>query len=106
MSYVVLHTIYVLLSLLLQLAFYLVIAAVIVSWLVVLGVLNTSNPTVRQILGTLDKVTEPLFRPFRRLVPPVGGLDLSPVLVIIVIYVLEVFVDDLFGYLLLHYTTL
>jgi YggT family protein len=61
-----------------------------------------SNPTVRQIVRGLDAVTEPLFRPVRRIIPPMGGLDLSPIFVLIAIYVLGIFVDDFFGYLFRH----
>ncbi len=102
MSYVILHPIFVLISYLLELAIIVVIAAVVASWLVAFGVLNMSNPIVRQIVRALGELTEPLFRPMRRLVPPMGGLDLSPILVLIVIYILQVFVEDLFGYLLVR----
>ncbi|MBS0470098.1 MAG: YggT family protein [Proteobacteria bacterium] len=99
MFYVIVHPLGVLIYYLLNLAQFIVIAAVIVSWLVAFGVINMHNPTVRQIVRALDALTEPLFRPFRRLLPPVGGLDLSPVLVLIAIYVLQVFTLDLFDYL-------
>ena len=100
MSYALFHALDVLVGLLLQLAIYLVIAAIVLSWLIAFGVLNMNNPTVRQIVRGLDAITEPLFRPFRRIVPPLGGLDLSPVLVIIVLIVLQIFFEDFFGYLM------
>lgn len=100
MLYVILHPLAVLVYYLLQLCTFVVIAAVVASWLVAFGVINMHNQIVRQIVRTLDALTEPVFRPVRRLVPPVGGLDLSPVLVLIAIYVLQVFTADLFEYLL------
>jgi YggT family protein len=100
MSYVFLHPIFLLIYYLLELATFVVIAAVIVSWLIAFGVLNMSNPAARQVVRTLDALTEPLFRQVRRVIPPVGGLDLSPIFILIAIYILQVFVEDLYGYLL------
>ncbi len=100
MSYVILHPLFLLIYYLLELATLVVIAAVVVSWLVAFGILNMSNPTVRQIVRALDAITEPVFRQVRRVIPAIGGLDISPVFVLIAIYVLQVFVEDLYGYLL------
>ncbi len=100
MSYVILHPLFLLIYYLLELATLVVIAAVVVSWLVAFGILNMSNPTVRQLVRALDAITEPMFRQVRRIIPPIGGLDISPVFILIAIYVLQVFVEDLFGYLL------
>lgn len=100
MSYVFLHPIFLLIYYLLELATFVVIAAVIVSWLIAFGVLNMSNPAARQVVRTLDALTEPLFRQVRRVIPPVGGLDLSPIFILIAIYILQVFVEDLYSYLL------
>ena len=100
MSYVILHPLFLLIYYLLELATLVVIASVVVSWLVAFGILNMSNPTVRQIVRALDAITEPMFRQVRRIIPPIGGLDISPVFILIAIYVLQVFVEDLYGYLL------
>jgi len=72
-----------------------VIAAVIASWLVAFGVLNMSNPLARQLVQILDGLTEPLFRRVRRVIPPIGGLDLSPIIVLIAIELLRIFLDNL-----------
>ncbi|HWD28649.1 MAG TPA: YggT family protein [Rhizomicrobium sp.] len=77
-----------------------VIVAVIASWLVQLGILNMSNPLARQLVQILDMLTEPVFRRVRRYVPPVGGLDLSPIIVWIVLMVIKIFFDGLFEYLM------
>jgi YggT family protein len=74
---------------LLDFVWYLIIASVVVSWLVAFGVLNTRNDVVYRILDMLNRVTEPLLRPIRRLIPPMGGLDLSPMIVLLIIYVLQ-----------------
>src|SRR5438477_11613155 len=70
-----------------------VIAAVVVSWLVAFGVLNTYNPMARSIIRVLDALTEPVFRLIRRIIPAIGGLDLSPMLVILAVYFLRMVVD-------------
>jgi YggT family protein len=99
MSNVVLDTLAWLVNALLSLCWFLVIAAVVVSWLVAFGVLNMSNQTVRQIVRALDAITEPIFRPIRKIIPPIGGLDLSPIFVLLAIAFLQFFFGRLFDYL-------
>ena len=70
----------------LEFYWWVVIAAVIVSWLIAFNVINTHNNFVRTILRFLDALTEPVFRQVRRLIPPMGGLDLSPLVVLIAIW--------------------
>ncbi len=70
---------------LLDLYVWVVIAAVIVSWLTAFNVINQHNNFVRMLLRILGALTEPVFRRVRRLIPPVGGLDLSPLVVFFVI---------------------
>lgn len=62
-----------------------VIIAVVVSWLVAFGVINTYNRFARGVVQALDALTEPVFRQVRRIVPPIGGLDLSPLIVLILL---------------------
>ena len=68
---------------------YVVIAAVIVSWLIAFGVINTYNRYARGIVQFLDAVTEPVFRQVRKVIPPIGGLDLSPLIVLIALQFLS-----------------
>ena len=68
---------------------WIVIAAVIVSWLTAFNVINQYNNFVRTVLRILIALTEPVFRPIRRLIPPVGGLDLSPIIVFVIIWFLQ-----------------
>ena len=63
-----------------------VIATVIFSWLIAFNVINSYNPFVRTLWKALMAVTEPLLKPIRRFVPDLGGLDISPVILLIVIY--------------------
>jgi YggT family protein len=66
-----------------------VIAAVIVSWLTAFNVINVHNNFVRTLLRILLALTEPVFRQVRRIIPPIGGLDLSPIVVFVVIWFLQ-----------------
>jgi YggT family protein len=70
-----------------------VIAAVVVSWLVAFGVLNTYNPFARSLVRVLDALTEPVFRRIRKVLPSLGGLDLSPLIVIIALEALKMLVN-------------
>ena len=62
-----------------------VIIAVIVSWLTAFNVINQYNNFVRSLLRILAALTDPVFRQVRRVIPPFGGLDLSPIVVILLI---------------------
>jgi YggT family protein len=65
------------------------LASVIASWLIQFNILNGSNPNVRQILYALRRITEPLLAPIRRLLPDLGGLDISPIIVFLAIQFLR-----------------
>jgi len=68
---------------------WIVIVAVIVSWLTAFNVINSHNTFVRSLLRILIALTEPVFRQVRRVIPPIGGLDLSPLVVFLVIATLQ-----------------
>ena len=68
---------------------WIVIAAVIVSWLTTFNVINSHNNFVRSLLHILYVLTEPVFRPIRKIIPPIGGLDLSPIIVFLIIWFLQ-----------------
>lgn len=72
----------------LQAYFWLIIATVVVSWLVVFDVLNTRNKWVFKFCNLLNKVTNPLVLRLRKIIPPLGGIDLTPMVIIFGIYFL------------------
>ena len=76
-------------DMLLTIVTWLIIAQVVLSWLFVFNVLNTSSQGVRQIAVAIDRLTAPLYRPIRRLLPDFGGIDFSPLVVIILIQVIK-----------------
>ena len=77
------------LDLLLSILTWVIIASVIVSWLVGFNVLNAQQPFARAIVLTLERITEPLYRPVRKLLPDFGGLDFSPIVVLLAISILR-----------------
>lgn len=66
-----------------NLYFWVILAQVILSWLIAFNVVNRSNSYVRQIGMALDRLTEPLLNPIRRFLPDLGGLDISPIILLI-----------------------
>ncbi len=70
-------------SYLITLYVYVVIASVIMSWLMAFGVINAYNPMVRSIWQGLNAVTEPFLRPIRNLLPNMGGIDISPIILLL-----------------------
>jgi YggT family protein len=63
--------------------FWIILATVILSWLVAFNVVNRSNTYVRQIGLALQRLTEPLLGPIRRRLPDLGGIDISPIVLLI-----------------------
>jgi YggT family protein len=80
---------YQIIDLLLSILTWIIIIQAILSWLVAFNVINSHNDFVRQVLYALDRITEPLYRPIRRIMPDFGALDLSPLVVILIIYILR-----------------
>jgi YggT family protein len=74
---------------LLTILWWMIIIQAIMSWLVAFNVINTYNDFVRTFLGALDRITEPLYRPFRRILPDFGGIDFSPFVVLIILLAID-----------------
>ena len=70
---------------LLQAVIWLIIASVILSWLIAFDVINMRNRIANQIARFIDAATRPILRPLRRIIPPLGNLDLTPMIVVIVL---------------------
>jgi YggT family protein len=86
-------------NLLLSVVTWIIIIQVILSWLFAFNVLNTSSGGVRAFALAIDRITAPLYRPIRRILPDFGGIDFSPLVVLIVIQVIE----KLLGGVVAHY---
>lgn len=76
----------------LNIYWWIIIAAVIVSWLVGFNVINSHNQYVRQARYALMRLTEPVFAPIRRVLPDLGAIDASPLVALFGIWVLQVLV--------------
>jgi YggT family protein len=72
--------------------FWIIIAVVASSWLIQFGIINYNNPTVRQVLMGLRALTEPVLGPVRRMLPNLGGLDISPIVVLLGLQFLKQFI--------------
>lgn len=74
---------------------WLLIIGAVLSWLTAFGVVNMYNRFVRVVVDFIDRLTEPLLRPIRQILPPVAGLDLSPLIVIFALMFLQSFLRHL-----------
>ena len=76
-------------SYVLTLYVYVVIAMAILSWLIAFNVVNTRNPIVHMIADLLYRLTEPALRPIRNLLPNLGGIDISPIILFLIILFIQ-----------------
>ena len=76
-------------NLLLSVLTWIIIIQVILSWLFAFNVLNTGSGGVRAFVVALDRITAPLYRPIRRILPDFGGIDFSPLVLLILIQVIR-----------------
>jgi YggT family protein len=78
-----------LVELVIEIFVWIVIAGAIMSWLVAFGVVNVRNQFIRMIVDLLYRLTEPVLRPIRRFLPNLGGVDISPVVLLVGLAVLR-----------------
>ena len=79
-------------SLLLTLYIYILVAAAVMSWLIAFNVVNPRNQFVAMVGEFLYRVTEPVLRPIRNRLPNMGGIDISPLIVIVIIWFIQLVV--------------
>lgn len=90
-------TIFSILALLLDVAFFILLVHVIMSWLINFNVLNLRQPLVASIWDGLNRLLEPVYTPIRRMLPNTGALDLAPLVAFIIIIILrDIILPDLF----------
>ncbi len=73
---------------------WLLIASAIMSWLVAFNVINTRNRFVYMAMSFLYRITEPALRPLRRIIPNLGGVDISPIILILLLYFVRNLIID------------
>ena len=79
----------------LTLYMYVIVAAIVLSWLVGFNIVNPYNPAVKTIQSFCYRATEPLLAPIRRFMPDLGGLDISPIVLLIGVGACRIFVVGL-----------
>jgi len=77
-----------------QIVWFIIIVQFIMSWLIAFDVVNTRNAFVSQVWYGLNRLTAPIYRPIRRVLPDMGGLDFSPMVVLFGLYALQVVVNN------------
>jgi YggT family protein len=88
-----LYALFGIVDMVLQLLVWIIIIQAILSWLVAFNVINTSSNFVRTLLTGLDRLTAPMYRPIRKILPDFGGIDLSPIVLILAIQVVRKLVE-------------
>lgn len=83
------------LNFILSIVWFIIIVSAIFSWLFAFNVINTRNQFVNQIGSALYAMTEPVYRPIRRFMPNLGGVDLSPLVVLVILF----FLQQVIGYI-------
>lgn len=77
-------------SLAVKLYFWVIVVTVVLSWLIALNIVNAYRPEVRAVQRICAQLTEPLLAPIRRRLPPMGGLDLSPIVLLLGLEVVQI----------------
>lgn len=94
-------SVYQILQLLLTVFRYIIIIQVVISWLFAFNIINHHNDFIRQMVRGLDSITEPVYRPLRRIMPDFGGLDFAPMVVLLLIVILQsILLPNIFASLL------
>ncbi|WP_425084822.1 YggT family protein [Ruegeria profundi] len=86
------------LLLILDIVWFIILAHVIMSWLINFQVLNLHQQLVAQIWYGLNRILEPIYGPIRRILPNMGGLDLTPLVVLIGVYALQIILTNNMAY--------
>ncbi|MBV9516966.1 MAG: YggT family protein [Hyphomicrobiales bacterium] len=73
----------------LNIYWFIIIATAVLSWLISFNVLNIRNDLVRTVWDTLTRLTEPVLRPIRERLPNMGGIDVSPIIVLLIIFFIQ-----------------
>ena len=81
-------------DMLLSVLSWIIIIQAVLSWLVVFNVVNTHSDFMRNLLYALGRLTEPLYRPVRRILPDFGGIDFSPLVVLLIIQALKILIRN------------
>jgi YggT family protein len=73
----------------LNIFWWLIIISAVMSWLIAFGVINTYNRSVARVVDVLYRLTDPVLRPIRQFLPNMGGIDISPIIVLLIIWFIQ-----------------
>ena len=71
---------------------WIIVINVLISWLIAFEVINVRNPQAQNLVALLEKATEPVYRPLRKYIPPIGGIDITPIVVLFGLQLIAKFV--------------
>ena len=91
------QSLFLLIDAILAIIFWVLIISAVLSWLVAFRVVNTSNEAVYMIYNLFRRLSDPILRPVRRVVPLFGGVDISPIIVLLAIYFLRQLLREYWG---------
>ncbi|MGB0720440.1 MAG: YggT family protein [Bdellovibrionales bacterium] len=89
--------IYALISLAITIYIWIILIQVLISWLIAFDVINTKNEQARNLVQLLHKATDPVFKPLQKYVPAIGGIDITPIIVIMALSLLQKYVFGGYG---------
>jgi YggT family protein len=98
LSFSLLATLLFAFDLVISLMIWVLVANAVLSWLVAFDVINLRNRIVSQIYRMLDALTRPILRPIQRVIPPLGNVDISPLIALLILMVVRFFVHSLFRF--------
>lgn len=78
-----------LLSFAITIYIWIIIIQVLISWLIIFDVINVNNKQAQNLINLLKKATDPVFKPLRKYIPPIGGIDVTPIVVILGLTLLQ-----------------
>lgn len=85
-----------LLMFLLNVFYWVIIIQVVLSWLITFEVINIRNQQAANFVRLIDRITDPVYKPLRRFIPPIAGIDITPIVVIFAIFLLKSLVASIF----------
>jgi YggT family protein len=86
-----------LLDLAIEIYVWIIIASAAVSWLIAFEVINIKNEQAANLVNLFNRLTEPVYKPLRKYIPPLGGVDITPIVVIFLLYLLRYILFRLLG---------
>jgi YggT family protein len=94
--HVVLNPLFEIVDIVIYIYIRILLVAVVMSWLVQFNIINTRNRVVYMVMDALHRLTDPVLRPIRRILPDMGGLDISPVVLMLILYFIQRVLGELY----------